>query len=79
MGVRPFSAGVGVMSSLTEIGRLLVLPAAMAVFIFAAQSAGGLTMRREIPIQTGAATRAAPCAAETPAGWLSRTCPAPQG
>jgi hypothetical protein len=68
------------MSSLTEIGRLIVVPAAMAVFILAAQSAGGLTVRRSTPIQTSATTPAAPCAAGmAAAGWPVRTCPTPQG
>jgi hypothetical protein len=68
------------MRSIVEIGRLMLVPAAMAAFILVAQSAGGLTMRTATPIQTGAATRAAPCSAEMPAaGWLARICPAPQG
>jgi hypothetical protein len=64
------------MTVLPQIGRLLIVPAAFAVFIVAVQSAGGLTMRPEL--QAGAAARAA-CASDLNAPALTGMCPAPQG
>jgi hypothetical protein len=66
------------MTLLSQIGRMLLLPAAFAVFILAAQSAGSLTVRQETAFQTGAAARAA-CASEISAPVSTKMCPAPQG
>jgi hypothetical protein len=43
------------MNSVSQLTRLLVLPVAMAFFILAAQSAGDLSLRTDVPFQTGAA------------------------
>jgi hypothetical protein len=43
------------MNSVSQLTRLLVLPVAMAIFILAAQSAGDLSLRTDVPFQTGAA------------------------
>ena len=66
------------MTYISQLVRMLALHTAMAAFIFAAQLAGGLTMREETQARATASTM--PCApgmaaAEAPA----RACPAPQG
>lgn len=43
------------MNSVGQIARFFVLPVAMAIFILAAQSAGDLSLRTDVPFQTGAA------------------------
>jgi hypothetical protein len=43
------------MNCVSQITRMVALPVAMAIFILAAQSAGDMTLRTEVPFQTGAA------------------------
>jgi len=63
---------------ISQLVRMLALPAAMAAFIFAAQLAGGLTMREET--QAGAAASTMPCAPGMAAAEaLAKACAAPLG
>lgn len=49
--------GVDAMNSVCQITKLLALPVAMAIFILAAQSAGDLSLRTEVPFQIGVVLR----------------------